>query len=122
MKSTKKQAKKGEGMSSSGIDIFNAAKSDRVYDLASALKENDPNLQDHNGLTLLHYAAANLAFGTVDLLLSQEKIDPTLPDRFGRTADVMPLLVFRSLGEEMANKLRPHCHPETDETPKPANF
>lgn len=61
------------------------------------------------------YAAEHLAYGVVDFLLEQDGIDPTIRDDMGRTADFMPLQVYRSQGKKMFEKLTPHCHSSNSE-------
>jgi len=56
-----------------------------------------------------------LAYGAVDFLLEQDGINPTIRDDMGRTADFMPLQVYRSQGAKKFKKLMPYCHPSNSE-------
>jgi len=115
MVSAVKKVSKGSGLSSELKDLFIAAMQNDVATLKSGLEHFDVNVLDDRGQTLLHYAAGHLAYGAVDFLLEQDGIDPTIRDDEGRTADFMPLQVYRSQGAKMFRKLMPICNPSNSE-------
>lgn len=100
-------------------NIFRSAAADDVDGIDTALRGGvDVNSVDADLMTPLHYAAANLAFRAADRLLlelnSKSPLDPTLADRFGRSASSVALEVWGALGVEMSRKLRPFCYPSNE--------
>lgn len=101
-------------------DIFQCSAADDAEGVDAALRAGvDVNSVDKDLMTPLHYAAAALAFNAADRLLleltSDNPLDPTLIDRFGRTASATALEVCGVLGVGMARKLRPFCYPPSEE-------
>lgn len=92
---------------------FTAAKLNDVAALKSYQKDYcfDVNMQNSSGMTLLHLAASTLSEKTVDWLLSQPNIDPTLLDDFNRTAVTVAFECWDELADNLINKLNPHCYP-----------
>ncbi len=97
-------------------NIFTSAFSGDLEALDVALKHWDVNAQDENKMTALHRASAQLRYEAVDRLLEEEGIDPTIVDKFGRSAAWMAIEVFgEDVGKKMHDKLAPYCYPMHEE-------
>ena len=98
------------------------------------MKTDGVNDRDHNGMTPLHHAAANLAFETAQRLKADPNIDVTIADNFGRLAafvaedifgrhsftDRMRGIIFPPSPEDLALDDTDEDTPGFDEpTPKP---
>ena len=91
--------------------IFSAAERNDVTALRTATKRVSVNVIDEDGMTPLHYAAASLAFEAVAYLLSVEGIDPTITDRYGRTAATVAHESWGEYGDQMVEELISSCYP-----------
>ena len=96
------------------VDIFEAAKLNSVRDLEVALRYQDVNTVDENGLTPLHYAAGYGSLEVIDRLLVEPGIDPTIEDAAGRRASLVAIHSLEVGSVEIAEKLRPFCYPGLD--------
>lgn len=92
-------------------DIFYAAESNDVASLKLALQFYEVNARDAIGMTPLHYAASSLAVDTIEILLQQPDIDPTLADTFGRSAASLAFECCGDFADEVLEKLNPYCYP-----------
>lgn len=103
--------RKGHGMAP--VDIFRAAASDDTDTLRAAIEQGVPvNSLDGNGMTPLHYAAANLSRNAIDFLLKVPGLDGTIVDNFGRTASFAAIEVNGEAGADVAEVLRETCYPQ----------
>lgn len=91
-------------------NIFSAAERDDVSALEIALDYYDVNERDESDMTSLHYAASTLSRRTRDKLLAHPNIDPTLADKFGRSAATVAFECWGLLSDRYVDELNPYCY------------
>ena len=94
-------------------NIFHAAADNNIEALTLALQYVDVNIVNEKNMTPLHYAAGNLSYEAMNLLLDVPGIDPTIEDVYGRTASSIPLDVWGGNQKAViiSDYLRPYCYP-----------
>jgi ankyrin repeat protein len=93
-------------------NIFQYAATNNILGIQSELADGrNINGRDHDGMTALHHAAAELAVGAVEFLLRQNSIDPTIVDNHGRTAAQLACDRWGHVALELEYMLVPLCHP-----------
>lgn len=92
-------------------NIFSAAENDDVHSLDLALQFYDVNERDDADMTPLHYAASTLSRRTRDRLLKHPGIDPTLVDKFGRSAATVAFECWGHISDAYVDELNPYCYP-----------
>ena len=113
-----RNARKNRKIPSNIPNIFLAAEANDVKALDLALEHYDVNDIDESGMTPLHYAASTLAKRTRDRLLSHPDIDPTLADKFGRSAATVAMEAWGHLSDWYVEDLNRHCYPWLYDSPE----
>ncbi|GJM05884.1 MAG: hypothetical protein DHS20C09_18800 [marine bacterium B5-7] len=111
MNNIKRRERLDSGLNKEVPDIFVAAENNDVSALKIALRHANVNAQDEIGMTPLHYAASTMSEEAIDVLLDAQDIDPTLADKFGRSAASLAFECWNILALDLVNKLKPHCYP-----------